>query len=103
MDEGAISMSTEQIKGEYDSLAHYFNLKDIPYCHLWDTPYGSVELSEEFGGYMQGLHLEAMTMDHSKNTEKKPVRYYEIAEAIDILAGASLESGVEIADIFKNP
>jgi hypothetical protein len=85
----------------HDSLADYFNTKDIPYRHYWNTPYGSVYLDDEFGGYMRKLHFKAMTMDHSDNIDKIPVRYYQIFDAIDTLAQAAIESGVELADIFK--
>lgn len=89
-------------KKERDPLADYFDLRQIPYEDDWVTPYGNVSLSKEFGDFMSKLHLEAMTMDHAENKNKTPVEFYKISEAIDTIAAASLKSGVELTNIFKD-
>ena len=89
-------------KKERDPLADYFDLRQIPYEDDWVTPYGNVSLSKEFGDFMSKLHLEALTMDHADDKAKTTVEFYEISEAIDTLARASIMSGVELTNIFKD-
>ena len=92
--------TANNMEEEFNNIKKISSLKKVPYCHYFETSYGAINLSEEFGSFMKELHLEAMVMDHF-SSDKKPVRFYEIGDAIEVLAGAALKSGVEVTNIFK--